>query len=225
MTRAAWLIIALCVMLLTPLQRWLDAQPRPAAAADDAPYWQTGRSLRALHLGFHSLLADVYWLRVIQYVGGKVNNAPANQPMSEWGMDALLPLLDVVTELDPHYVAAYRFGATFLPECAPREAAGFVERGLRENPDIWQLYLDLGYLHWQRQDFTAARQVYERGSRVSGAPVWFTELAGAMALKGGDRATARAIYQRVLESSTDEYSREMARLKLQELERESAKEK
>lgn len=218
MMRAAWLIILLSVMWLTPLQRWLDTQPRPAVAADATPYWQTGRSLRALHLGFHSLLADVYWLRAIQYVGDKVQNAPVNQPMGEWQMEALLPLLNVVTELDPHYVAAYRFGATFLPAIAPREAIGFVERGVRANPDVWQLYLDLGYLHWQRQDFAAARAAYESGSQVAGAPAWLVELAGAMALKGGDRATARALFQRVLENSTDAYSRTLARMKLKELE-------
>ena len=161
MTRKAWLILLLCGALLTPLQHWLDAQPRPQVTADDSPYWQTGRSLRTLHLGFHSLLADVYWLRAIQYVGGKVQAAPTNAPMRAWRMEALSPLLNVVTELDPRYVAAYRFGAAFLPEVAPREAVGFVERGIRANPDVWQLYLDLGYLHWQRQDYLAARAAYE----------------------------------------------------------------
>lgn len=216
--RRALLILIAAVALLVPLQRWLDAQPRPRVTVDDAPYWQTGRGLRALHLGFHGLLADVYWLRVIQYVGGKVQNAPAEKPMHEWGMDALWPLLKVVTELDAHYIAAYRFGAAFLPEIAPHEATGFVERGIRENPDVWQLYLDLGYLHWQRKDYAAARAAYEHGSRLTGAPGWLAELAAAMALKGGDRETARAIFQRMLESSTDDYSREMARIKLRELE-------
>jgi tetratricopeptide (TPR) repeat protein len=218
MTLRAIPTLCLCAALLWPLQRWLDAQPKPVVTADEeAPYRQTGRSLRSLQLGFHSLLADVYWLRAIQYVGGKIQTAPANVPMREWGLDALAPMLNVVTELDPNFIAAYRFGAAFLPETAPQDAVGFVERGINANPNVWQLYLDLGYLHWQRKDYAKSREAYERGSRVAGAPKWLLELAASTALKGGDRETARLLYQRLYESSTDEYSRSMVLLKLQAL--------
>jgi hypothetical protein len=120
-----------------------------------------------------------------------------------------------VTELDPGYLAAYRFGATFLPA---QQAVALVERGLRENPGEWRLSLDLSFLHWQQKRFAAAQSVFERGSRVAGAPEWLQVLAATMAAKGNDRATARAIFERLSENTADVYTREVLALRLLALE-------
>lgn len=208
----AWLLLSL--LLLVPLQGWLDAQSKPAVPPDEALYLQSGRALKSFSLGFNALLADLYWLRTIQYFGGKLE--AANAAAAELGQLQSLPaLLNIVTELDPGYIAAYRFGATFLPAA---QAVALVERGLRENPGEWRLYLDLGYLHWQQKNFAAAQAVFERGSRVPGAPEWLKVLAATMAARGNDRATAREIFRRLYKSTNDAYTREVSAWRLLALE-------
>lgn len=215
---AACLLVSLC--LLVPLQAWLDAQPKPAVTLDDALYLKSGRALKAFSLGFHGWLADLYWLRTIQYFGGQVEaaqagNAPVNLANTgHWKLDALPALLDIVTELDPQFIAAYRFGAAFLPEA---NAVELLERGLRANPADWRLALDLGYVHWRQRRFAGARAAYERGSRMPGAPGWLPVLAATVVAHGNDAATARAILLGLYESSTDEYVRAMCLAQLQAL--------
>lgn len=218
--------LALSLLLLTPLQNWLDQQPRPRVPLDDSVYPQAGRALKGFSLGFQSLLADWYWLRTIQYFGGRLEEIQTAQPdpttlkLSEagsWNLAALPGLLDVVTELDPQFLAAYRFGAAFLPDAHFAEAVALLERGLRTNPTEWRLYLDLGFLHWRRRDFAAAQAAYARGSQVPGAPGWLAVLAATMAAKGNDRATAQLMLQRLYESSSDEYVRQMSRARWQAL--------
>lgn len=216
-----WACLFLSLLLLVPLQGWLDAQPKPAVPLDETLYLQSGRALKAFSLGFDALLADLYWLRAIQYFGGKLEAANAGAPEINLtnvgpGQFASLPtLLNIVTELDPGYIAAYRFGATFLPA---QQAVALAERGLRENPAEWRLYLDLGFLHWQQKRFAAAQSVFERGSRVAGAPEWLQVLAATMAAKGNDRTTARAIFERLYENTADAYTREVLALRLLALE-------
>jgi hypothetical protein len=219
----AWLLLSL--LLLVPLQGWLDAQPKPAVSPvgteDETLYLQSGRALKSFSLGFNALLADLYWLRTIQYFGGKLEaanrmQAEVNLMAADLGqLESLPTLLNIVTELDSGYIAAYRFGATFLPTA---QAVALVERGLRENPAEWRLYLDLGYLHWQQKNFAAAQAVFERGSRVPGAPEWLKLLAATMAARGYDRATAREIFRRLYESTGDAYTREVSALRLLALE-------
>ncbi len=220
-----WLCLLLSLSLLVPLQGWLDAQPKPTvptgSAVDETLYLQSGRALKTFSLGFNALLADFYWLRTIQYFGGKLEAANTGAPeaslaaVSTLRFESLPTLLNIVTELDPGYIAAYRFGASFLPATP---ASVLVERGLRENPGEWRLYLDLGYLHWQQKRFAAAQTAFERGSRVAGAPEWLKVLAATMAAKGNDRATAREIFRRLYENTDDAYTREVSALRLLALE-------
>lgn len=224
MRAAAYL--ALSLLLLTPLQNWLDQQPRPHVPLDETVYPPAGRALKGFNLGFNALLADWYWLRTIQYFGGKLSEIQAQQAdpttlkLSEagrWQLEALPGLLEVVTELDPHYLAAYHFGAAFLPDLHYREAVALLEQGIRANPTEWRLHLDLGFLHWRQREFAAAQAAYERGSEVAGAPGWLKVLAATMAAKGNDRVTAQEILRRLYENSTDEYVRQLSHARAQAL--------
>jgi tetratricopeptide (TPR) repeat protein len=211
---AAWFI--LCLVLLAPVQAWLDRQPKPRvppkALEVETLYLKSSRTFKGFSLGFDAVLADWYWLRTVQYFGGKLADDPAR-----WQFDALPDLLNLVLELDPHYIAAYRFGAAFLPASQYAETVALLERGIRQNPTEWRLLLDLGYLHWQQKRFAEAAMAYERGSRVPGAPAWLAVLAGTVAAQGNDRATAREIFTRLRESSTDEYVRQLSQTRLQAL--------
>jgi tetratricopeptide (TPR) repeat protein len=214
--KAAAVCLFFSLALLAPVQAWLDRQPKPRvpsnALEDETLYVKSSQTFKGFSLGFNAVLADWYWLRTIQYFGGKLADDPA-----QWRFDALPALLNLVLELDPQYLAAYRFGAAFLPATQYAETVALLERGIRANPLEWRLQLDLGYLHWRQKHFAEAAAAYQRASRVPGAPAWLAVLAASVAAQGNDRATAREIFTRLYESSTDEYVRQLSQTRLQTL--------
>lgn len=214
------LLLVVGLGLTLPLQRWMDARHSTDAVIEDSLYLSSGKTLKRMSLGFDGLVADLYWLRTIQYFGQKAQQVKGVRDIndvSKWHLDLLEPLLNITTELDPHYIAAYRFGALFLPDINPEGAIRFVERAIRDNPDEWRLYQDLGYIYWTQGRFREASETYERGNRVTGAPAWMKAMAANLLAKGGDRETARAMFEQIYEQSTDDYSRQMSLARLKSL--------
>ena len=166
-------------------------------------YLPSGAVLKKLSLGYDGLLADIYWTRAVQYFG-ELHHEKAMR------FRLLYPLLDITTQLDPHLTVAYEFGSIFLsqdpPEGAgePDRAAELVRRGIRENPKMWRLYADLGYIQaMELHDYKAASASFLEGSKVAGAQPWMKVMAAAMAEHGGDPETARYLWSRLFESSED----------------------
>ena len=58
----------------------------------------------------------------------------------------LLPWFRLMTMSDPHYVQGYLAGAYWLQMKNLEEALAFVEEGLRNNPDAFQLYVSRGFI-------------------------------------------------------------------------------
>ena len=105
--------------------------------------------------------------------------------------------------------AAYRFGAFFLQYADPDKAIRFAERGIRNNPEEWRLYQDLGVVYWQQRRYREAADVYSRGSQIAGAPAWMRVMAASMLAKGGDRDTARELFRRLCEGNDDPFIRQV----------------
>lgn len=176
-------------------ERWYGPLPPGGTVL----YVASGETARRLALSFDALLADVYWIRAVQYFGG--------QRLFEERKtyELLYPLLDVTTTLDPYFTVAYRFGAHFLAEPPPGgpgrvdQAQALLEKGLQAEPQKWEYMLDLGFLHyWWRRDFQTAAAWFQRGSALPGAPEWMVPLAAAVLTHGGDRADARVLWQAIL---------------------------
>jgi tetratricopeptide (TPR) repeat protein len=212
--------------LLYPMQRQID-RAIPQEVISDETLYLSGDTVKRLSLGMEGLAADVYWIRTVQYFGGKV--IESEQPMSaaiNARMDLLAPLLNVVVTLDPHHIPAYRFGAIFLPGRDLPAAIALLERGIQENPNEWRLYQDLGYIYWQAgnhtsgderaADYAKAAEWYERGGNVPGAMWWMRDLAGYMKIAGGSREAAYAIYSSYL-NSDDDNIRNQALMRMKQL--------
>src|SRR5947209_4856140 len=177
---------------------------------EEVLYMPSGKSVKRLSLGYSSLLADIYWTRAVQYFGNKMNQRSVRY-------DLLNPLLDITTDLDPHLIVAYEFGSVFLsqrpPEGAgqPEKAVALVNKGIRENPDYWRLYFTLGYIHYfDRKDYKAAEQAFEKGSEHPQALSWMKVMAATMAQHAGEPATAMEIWKRLYETTQDGMIRENA---------------
>lgn len=58
----------------------------------------------------------------------------------------LLPWFRVMTVSDPHYVPGYTTGAFWLKSRRPDEALAFVDEGIRNNPDAFQIHFAKGQI-------------------------------------------------------------------------------
>jgi len=188
---------------------------RRGSVAQEALYLRSSKVLRRLSLGYTGLLADIYWTRAVQYYGGKRLGQDTN-------LESLWPLLDAATTLDPNLLPAYRFGATFLGEPAPRGAGRpdlaieLLQRGMKENPEYWRLDQDLGNIYYfELKDYSNAGQAYLNGSKKRGAAAWMKIMAARLLEKGDSRETAAMLWTEVLESSTDDSIKENARVNLE----------
>jgi hypothetical protein len=218
---ALLLIVGLAVSAAA--QNWMDARRRVPAQVEETLYLNSGEAIKRASVGFDSLMADVYWIRTLLYFGREFERQRgANETFDVSQLKLLEPLLNITVELDPRLLAAYRFGAVFLPEINAESAVRFVELGVRNNPGEWRLYQDLGFVHWRRNQFREAADAYARGAKLPGAPAWMRPMSALMLAKGGDRETAREMFRRLHEESDDPFVKQVSeeQLKLLDQRRE-----
>jgi tetratricopeptide (TPR) repeat protein len=213
---ALLMLVGLAITFL--LSRSIDARrPPPDPNAVDESLYLNGKTARRMSLGFNGLAADWYWMRSLQYVGGKIINLPANvalDNLSQLNLKLLPSLLDTATTLDPQFLDPYEYAAIVLPAINVDEAIRITKKGIEANPSAWRLYQHLGFIYWQQQNYQAASEAYGKGAQIPEAPAWMEAMKARMAVEGGSRSTAREIYTRMYEQSTDEKVRDMARRRL-----------
>lgn len=188
-----------------------------ATRVDADALYVSPEAARRMSLSFNGLAADWYWMRSLQYLGRKIvahEGGLRLDDLSELDLKHLSSLLDQSTTLDPRFMAAYEFGAVVLPAVDQEAAIRLLKKGIRENPREWRLYHHLGYIHWRRDEFNEASEAYMRGSEIEGAPAWMRLMAAQMQTQGGSRETARTIYARMYEETDDEKVKELALLRL-----------
>ena len=214
-------IILIGLASVVGLSQWIDSHRSPAydAVAEEQLYLQ-GTTVRRMSLGFNGLAADWYWMRSLQYVGGKLLNTHENirlDNMSPLNLKLLAPLLDAATTLDPQFMEPYEYAAVVLPGVNVENAIRIINKGIAANPSAWRLYQHLGYIYWQQKDFKAAAEAYGWGARIPGSPPWMEAMKAKMLAEGGSRATAREIYLHMYQEAGDEQVKEMARRHLMRL--------
>lgn len=219
----AVIILVVCLGAGAGLTRWLELR-RPPQTTDAAQVsedlYVSASAARRLALGFDGLAADWYWLRALQYVGRKTTAHKGVLQLDDLGplqLNALAPLLERATTLDPQFIAAYEYGALVLPAVDAEAAVRLIEKGIRENPRAWRLHSYLGYIRWQQGRFAEAAAAYGAGARVEGAPPWMSAMAAQMSTKGGSRETSRAIYEVMFRTTDDEQMKALAFRRLVQL--------
>jgi tetratricopeptide (TPR) repeat protein len=203
------------------MARWLDDhRPAPDVKLEEEKLYLAGQTVRRLSLSFNGLVADWYWMRALQYVGGKVLNVPSHVPIDNLGqldLRLLAPFLDTATTVDPQFMEPYEYAAIVLPEVDLQEGIRITKKGIAANPSAWRLYHHLGYIYWRQGDFQTAAETYGKGAVLSGAPRWMEAMKARMATEGGSRDLAREIYTRMYEEPGDSKVKEMAERHLMQL--------
>jgi tetratricopeptide (TPR) repeat protein len=211
------LIIIVGLSAAALVTRSRDAQPRNTAAQfAEEPLYFSAPAMKRLTLAFNGVAADWYWIRSLQYVGRKFVSFEDSHDgrfnlndLSVLDLRELPSLLRISTTLDPQFMEPYYYGAVILPDIDPAAAISLLHQGIAANPNQWQLYQHLGYIHWQRRDYEKASEVYAAGARLPGAPLWMTAISARMKAEGGSRGAAREMYRHLGEASNDEAVKDM----------------
>lgn len=175
---------------------------------DDGDLLINGSRMKGYALGMEGLIADWYWVRSLQYIGDKIIKSGSDfqniDDLSVLNPRLLYPYLDTATDLDPHFIAAYSYGAIVMPAIDLTKAIAIIEKGIVNNPSEWRLYQHLGYIYWRKGSYEKASATYEKGSEIADAPPFMKMMAASMMTEGGSRDTSRKIFQRMLDDSDDQ---------------------
>lgn len=220
-TRTAIVVIVLLGAAVVGLQALEDRARTaliPGADAADFLYVNSPATLRRASLSYDALVADLYWIRAVQYYGGtRLSEGPKSY-------DLLYPLLDLTTSVDPNFDIAYRFGAIFLSEKYPGGAGrpdlgiALLQKGLRAQPEKWQFAHDIGFVYyWWLQDYMQAAQWFDRAADMPEAPDWLKPLAAVTVARGGDRMSSRTLWSEVVRNADADWLRVQAEFRLKQL--------
>ncbi len=113
----------------------------------DVPFSVAAVVVRSFMGQVRGLLADFLWLRVDEYqhrrriVGGDLLRSDD---------EALMPLVRLITWLNPHFIDAYALGGQWLAFhfSRPHEAIAFYEEGIRNNPRDYDLIYGAAWVNW-----------------------------------------------------------------------------
>jgi hypothetical protein len=146
------------------------------------------------------LLADFLWLRVDEYAHHRrLTDGDINRSDDE----AILPLVRLITWLNPHYVDAYALGAQWLAFHfgKPREAVTFYEEGIRNNPRAADLLTGQAFVNWKLlHNPAAAAARVEQAAELTDDPtekfhaLW---IEAHILLESGDRTGAIRVWHTV----------------------------
>ena len=205
-------------LLVVPVQDFIDARA-PAGEEPDLLFFNSPALVQKMALGFEPLLADLYWMRTIQYYGRRDDEGRRRESFGN-----LYTLLDITTTLDPGLQDAYRAGSCFLSEPPPVGAGRpdlaleLLEKGARAHPRDWRLVYERGFVHYlYLKDYAAAGDTWLEAGRVPGAPEWLAGLAAMALSKGGAEEVAVALWRRQYEEATSDAVRDNARNHLHSL--------
>jgi len=211
-------VIGALFLAVYALQSHIDESFGEYRSTEEILYIDNPRVLKKATLGYENLAADLYWLRAIQYFGGK------RREVTTKNYDLLEPLLRITVTLDPHFKIAYTYGATFLAEPFPQgagmpaKAVALIDDGIRLHPEHWRFYLDKGFLYfWYLRDYKKAAETFLEGSELEGAPYWMKTTAGRTLAQGGDRETARGLWQILHDTAETPQQRDNAAAHLMQL--------
>lgn len=207
--------IAALFLLMISLQVRVDVGRQELLQRYSRPFVPPRADLvRIAALGYHTLLADTYWLRAIQYFAEMTDQDKAP--------DDLFPMTDFITDLDPDFCFSYYFTGLnlIINGGQPRDIRDILEKGKKNCPRYWKIPFQLGFFYYYSVNrYDLAADNLELAYQLSGYKnIGF--LAARVRSQGGQPETAIHLL-RAMESSTDDpkakavYQRRIAELQAQ----------
>ena len=183
--------------------------------AEELAYLPKGEYLKVAVLGYREAVADLIWLKVVQHLGGRKPSLGSYL----WAYHAA----DVLTDLDPRFAQAYRATGTVLGVWAerPHESIAILSKGIRHNPQVWDLPFYVGYdYYYVLRNPAEAAKYFRLASSLQGSPAYLPRLAARMTVEAGDPDAALEFLQRLYSGTQDDKIREGLVRRIREVEAE-----
>lgn len=168
-------------------------------------YFPNGTFLKEVVMGYDAVVADIAWLKAIQYYG----KHRLGDRLFIW----LDHIFNIVTDLDPNFINAYLFGALVISEDArePEVAIKLLEKGIKHNPDAWRLYFEAGFIYYLiLKEYDLAAAYFQLASEKPDAPDMCKRWAAFAARQGKDFHTSWQLWNQIYETAPDEYTKAIA---------------
>lgn len=213
------LIIAALIGGSIPFQIGIDNIRGKFKPIEDS-FYVTSSSLKKMSLGYSEILADIYWIRALQYFG--------STDLEDQNPEHLFHYFDIITDLDPSFINAYRFGGTFLAEPNPfglgdlDKGTKLLDKGMENNPDNFRLPLEAAFLYYlYPKDYEKAAELFKKASEKPGLSNsrkgYLSGMAATSLSQGGDRKLSRQIWEMIYETNPSEGRRSFALLNIKEI--------
>ena len=136
-------------------------------------------------------------------------------------VEDIYPLLDRVTTVDPHFIFPYIFGGLFvlMDTGDLDDAEALLKKGLRQNPDSWQIPFYLGWISWAyRGDPARSREYMIQAVGTPGCASFVYDLLGGVTREANQEAVTRSYLRGILESTDNPEIRKRIESVLKKLE-------
>jgi hypothetical protein len=162
---------------------WLEAHQRAQAADGSVGVLPDGNAVRVLSLGFERLVADLFWIRTVYYVGDEVVSA-ARWPAAE-------RLTNLVTDTDPSFDTAYIVMSSVLGGLRNDTDAAIrvLEKGAAVSQH-WRVHFLLGFQYFmEKEEYLRGAECLQRAIALGGPP-YLQLLVSRLYAHAGDPDTA-----------------------------------
>jgi tetratricopeptide (TPR) repeat protein len=171
----------------------------------DMAYLPNGRMLRWISGGMDNMMSDLLWLRSLRYVMDHFDT----------GRDYtyLYRAYDIITDLDPNFQKAYRFGAYFLSGMTDEyeNARDLLKKGWDHNPTSWKMAYDLGSVYdLHLKDRVKAAEWFEKAAHLPDCPPGLRQNADLLYLEGGRLDRALAMWASIYETTGSDKLKKVA---------------
>jgi tetratricopeptide (TPR) repeat protein len=210
--RTLFLCSAMCFLVSAGLLHLSRTLPAVAARPEELMYFPSGRFLKQAALGHDVLVADMAWLRAVQYYG--------EHRLTDRNYKMAGHIFDVVTTLDPLFRNAYIFGGLVLAQDAGDVEKGveLLHKGVANIPDDWLLPFELGFIYYLcSNDMAQAHRWFMEAAARPDHPESVERFAAFTAARAGDLRAALQLWMHLYESTENAYVRQMAEERIRDL--------
>ncbi len=155
---AVWKRLALPALIAALAAVTVFAQMRADAVKpqrkDELVYLPNEKLLNHFTAGMSSVIADLLWLRCVQYTGVEIKESHN----FAW----LTQMLNTIVRMDPNFTDVYRYGGIFLAAVKADDNAGLelLQRGIVARPDQWTLPYEAAMIYLlNRRDEPASKRL------------------------------------------------------------------
>jgi len=177
--------------------------------------------LQVMALGHDKTVADLLWVRAIQFFGG--NFSTINREGFEFKREGINKLFYMIQYLDPDFYQNYQFGAFVFSEGMEDydQAIRLLELGSEVFPNDWRLLFDGAFTAlYYKDDLDWALVLAERAAKRPDAPEHVKRFAGQILSRQGRFQVAMEYFQKLYEESESEVQQKLALSNIYRIRRE-----